>query len=90
MYWPGEADHDLLDPTTRSAFVDRMHELELGVHPWTMRDDNLYYMDTSIEETMLYIHKGVDGLFTEFPHSTLQLFNEHGTEANFPPQQEIY
>lgn len=70
MYWPDLLKKEL-DPTTRSPFIDQMHSLDLAVHPWTMRDDNLYYMDTPTEEIMLYINKGVDGLFTEFPHTTL-------------------
>lgn len=70
MYWPNMLSKEL-DPTTRSAFIDQMHELELAVHPWTMRDDHLVYMDSAVEETMLYITKGIDGLFTEFPHTTL-------------------
>jgi len=70
MYYPDMLKHNF-DSTTRSQFIDEMHALDLAVHPWTMRDDHLVYMDSAIEETLLYLTKGVDGLFTEFPHTTL-------------------
>ena len=83
MYWTPEGTESL-KPHLRSPFVDQMHSLDLSVHPYTFKDDALVYMDTIDQEVQLYVTKGVDGLFTEFPLSTLSLFNLFGSKANFP------
>lgn len=38
MYWPGNLlnPEEPVDITTRSAFVDYMHTLDLEVHPYTL------------------------------------------------------
>ena len=61
-----------LDET--SQFIEKCHELELKVHPWVMQDDFLQFTKNSIDENMVYVNKGVDGMFTEFPETTLQTY----------------
>ena len=51
-----------------------MHAMELAVHPWTFQDDNLKFNSTVYDEAKLYVDSGIDGMFTEFPHSTYALF----------------
>ncbi len=53
-----------------------MHKLKLQVHPYVIQDDNLQYSDNAITENHAYIQKGVDGLFTEFPHTTYETFTK--------------
>ena len=55
-----------------SLFIQECHSLGLLVHPWIMQDDILQYTNSSIDETKVYLVKGVDGIFTEFPQSTYQ------------------
>ena len=35
-------------------------------------------------EASLYVNKGVDGLFVEFPHSQLVILQHLGSKADFP------
>lgn len=56
-----------------SDFVTLMHSLELAVHPFTLQDDILIYRESAFEETKLYVEKGIDGIFCEFPLSTYTL-----------------
>ena len=60
---------NLSDP---SLFIKECHELNLLVHPWVFQDDDLQYTENSIDEFKVYLQKGVDGIFTEFPQSTYQ------------------
>ena len=55
-----------------SLFIQECHNLSLLVHPWTLQDDALQYSDNSIEEVKILLHKGIDGIFSEYPSSTLQ------------------
>ena len=68
-----------------SNFVRHMHDLGLAVHPWTLKNDRLVFKKTAAAEHQLFVEKGVDGVFTEFPHSTLVLFEHFGSKADFPP-----
>ena len=79
------------DPVTndRSKFIDEMHGLDLAVHPYTLRDDQLHYRDTAYDETQLYVDKGIDGIFTEFPSASFSLLQHMGSKASFPPSQEV-
>ena len=67
-----------------SKFIEQMHDLDLAVHPYTDQDDHLKYKDTVYDEAALYVNKGVDGLFVEFPHSQYVILQHLGTKANFP------
>ena len=67
-----------------SPFISSMHEMELAVHPYTLQDDKLVYRSSAFEETQLYVDKGIDGMFTEFPHATDDLFNHMGNKSGFP------
>ena len=61
-------------PGTPSDFVQRAHELGLQVHPWTFRDDQLPDAFTSPEaEFEAYWALGVDGVFTDFPKTAIEL-----------------
>jgi len=61
-----------------------MHKLDLAVHPYTLQDDNLQFESTVYDEVNLWVKKGIDGIFTEFPHSTNVLFTHLGNNSNFP------
>jgi len=50
-----------------SDFLATMHSLDLAVHPWPLRDDRLRYRDTAYLETKMFLDKGSDGYFVEFP-----------------------
>lgn len=71
-----------------SNFIQQMHDLELAVHPYTVQDDKLHYESKVYDETELYVNKGVDGLFVEFPHTQYVLLNHFGSKANFPAAAE--
>ena len=64
-------DYNLDQP---SKFITECHNLQLKVHPWIFQDDFLHYAKNSVDELKIYIKKGVDGVFTEFPQSTYQSF----------------
>jgi glycerophosphoryl diester phosphodiesterase len=63
----------------RSEFVNMAHNSTLGVHPYTLRDDELVWTSNCVDETLLYVNKGCDGVFTEFPHGTYNLFLDAGS-----------
>ena len=67
-----------------SPFITQMHELELAVHPWTLQDDILVYRSSAYDEAQLYVDKGIDGVFCEYPHSENEMLTHIGTKANFP------
>ena len=50
-----------------SDFLATMQSLDIAVHPWPIRDDRLLYRDTAYLETKMYLNKGSDGVFVEFP-----------------------
>ena len=51
-----------------------MHSLDLAVHAYTLKNDNLQYKSSAFAESLLFVEKGVDGVFTEFPETTFVLF----------------
>lgn len=61
--------------------------LELDVHPWYVRDDFLEFTSSPQDENLLYFHAGVNGIFTEFPHMTVSVFerevNQSSAELQF-------
>ena len=65
-----------------------MHDLDLAVHPYTDQDDHLHYASTVYDEAEIYVNKGVDGLFVEFPHSQYVILQHLGSKANFPQPAE--
>lgn len=72
------------NPTTKSKLVEEAHSLDLAVHPYILQDDVLHYTKSPIDETLLYLTKGVDGIFTEFPHETYSIYNDHLEDGTFP------
>lgn len=69
---------------TYSVFVETMHSYELAVHPYTLKDDSLKYRSNAYLETQLYVDNGVDGAFTEYCHTTFELFSGFGSAAAWP------
>eukprot|EP00344_Euplotes_crassus_P004446 CAMPEP_0197004254 /NCGR_PEP_ID=MMETSP1380-20130617/21146_1 /TAXON_ID=5936 /ORGANISM="Euplotes crassus, Strain CT5" /LENGTH=313 /DNA_ID=CAMNT_0042422987 /DNA_START=164 /DNA_END=1105 /DNA_ORIENTATION=+ len=63
-----------------SRFIQQCHALDMRVHPWIFQDDILVYSEDAIDEAKIWETKGVDGYFTEFPHSTLNTLRY--SEAN--------
>uniref|UniRef100_A0A7S3J4L1 glycerophosphodiester phosphodiesterase n=1 Tax=Euplotes harpa TaxID=151035 RepID=A0A7S3J4L1_9SPIT len=62
-----------------SKFIQECHNKDLNVHPWIFQDDFLHYTKNSVDELNVYLTKGVDGVFTEFPQTSLQSI-EHLTK----------
>jgi glycerophosphoryl diester phosphodiesterase len=75
MWWPSETSVPI-DMNTESAFINEMHDRDLQVHPWTLRNDDLQYTTNAADETVLYYTKGVDGIFTEFVSTTYGIFTQ--------------
>ena len=74
-----------LDPTFN--FINKAHANDLAVHPYTFREDSLKYSPSPRDpktELEMYVNAGIDGIFTETPHSTYDMFLFTGTNANFP------
>lgn len=72
MYWPAPLNSTYaVDQTSRSEYVDKMHEYGLQVHTYTLRIDHLAYTSSPAQEIALYANKGCDGVFTEFVSTTL-------------------
>jgi hypothetical protein len=46
----------------------------------------LRWTDSPLDEHVTYIDKGVDGIFTEFPHLTKSAFLKFKTQNKFPPE----
>lgn len=57
-----------------SPLVEAAHQLELKVHPWTIRRDGLPKEVDSIDKLheVLFKQLGVDGAFSDFPDLTVQ------------------
>jgi len=73
MWYPSTEQVDF-DLESESLFVQESHALNLQVHPYTLRDDDLQWTANAADETALYYTKGVDGIFTEFVSSTFGVF----------------
>ena len=71
-------------PNETSKFVDDAHAAELAVHPYSLQDDMLKWTPLPIDEHELFLSKGVDGIFTEFPHTTKASFSYFKSNTNFP------
>ena len=69
---------------TYSNFIEKMHSINLAVHPYTLKDDQPVYRDNAFLETQLYIDNGVDGVFTEYPETTYEIFTGFGSKAAWP------
>lgn len=68
-------------PTVSRVFendfmTNAQFEHELQVHPYVVRDEYPTFTQDAIEENMLYLEKGVNGIFTEHPHLTLELYKD--------------
>ena len=46
----------------------------LAIHPWYVRDDFLDLTKDVFSENLFYYKNGFEGIFTEFPHMTLNVF----------------
>jgi hypothetical protein len=49
-----------------------------------MKDDFLEWTTNPIAENIIFMEKGVDGLFTEFPHMTKAVYTQFKSENRFP------
>jgi glycerophosphoryl diester phosphodiesterase len=55
--------------------LKKARENRLLIHPWFLRDEQLEITGNPITENALYVHQNkLDGLFTEWPHLTLEAF----------------
>ena len=53
---------------------DLARNLGLAMHPWYVRDDFLTHEKTASAENMIYYNMGMDGIFSEFTHTTQQTY----------------
>lgn len=93
QYWPQTRLARKRGPSPQaidelSDFINVCHARQMAVHPYTFKDDHLTYTATPQTEAQFYVDKGVDGLFTEFPHSTLDMFTIMGTKSPFPENED--
>ena len=72
--WLFKYDNEPFNLTSPSKFIQECHSLGLAVHPYSLQDDMLRWTDSPLDEHVTYIDKGVDGIFTEFPHLTKAAF----------------
>ncbi len=68
--WQWLTKYDKSDNSTYSKFIEECHELGLKVHPYSLQDDFLKMTSNPLDEHEIFINKGIDGIFTEFPHLT--------------------
>lgn len=61
------------------SFFKAAKSLDLKVHPYFLTDDTLHFTKNPIDETVYYLNHDpqIDGLFTEFPHTTVSIFEDH-------------
>ena len=57
------------------TFNQAAHAHGLAVHPWVLRNDELYFTDNAIKENQFYWEVDCDGIFTEFPETTWAVFS---------------
>jgi glycerophosphoryl diester phosphodiesterase len=60
-----------------ASFIGECHKRGMYVHPWVLRNDELYFTENAIDENIWYINAQVDGLFTEFPETTFAVFEQY-------------
>ena len=56
----------------------------MTVLPFTLKNDKLQLTPTLDMELAILLVKGVDGIFTDFVHSTYKTFCLYGSRSNFP------
>jgi glycerophosphoryl diester phosphodiesterase len=75
--------------TSPSLFVEECHELGLAVHPYSLQDDMLKYTSSPLDEHKLFVDKGVDGVFCEFPHLSRAAFEKIKAWNAFPQDRRF-
>ena len=58
-------------------FMEYAHSLDLQIHPYTLQDDMLKYTDNPIDEALVFLKAGVDGLFCDFTENALVTFEDY-------------
>jgi hypothetical protein len=56
----------------------------MTVFPFTLKDDRPQVADSTETEISLLVLKGIDGLHTDFTHSTYKLLSLIGSRSYFP------
>jgi glycerophosphoryl diester phosphodiesterase len=87
--WLFKYENETFNLTAPSKFIEECHRLGLAVHPYSLQDDMLRWTDSPLDEHITYIDKGIDGIFTEFPHLTKAAFLKFKSQNNFPPQDHL-
>jgi len=87
---PGSPTDPMTDKWDRETVVDAYsefnkmaHDLDMAIHPWPLQDDRLVYKKklNQYHETKLYVVKGCDGFFAEFPIDTYRWFEDLGNHS---------
>lgn len=60
----------------KNNFMAEAKQRDLQVHTWYVRDEQLWWTKNPVEENKFYYDAGVDGLFTEHPHTTMNVFRD--------------
>ena len=56
-----------------TGLLDLAHKLNLLVHPWTFRNDQLpEHINDPLQEYRIFYQLGVDAVFTDFPDTALK------------------
>ena len=53
----------------------------VAIHPWPLQDDKLIYRSLPYEETHMFVVKGIDGYFAEYPIDTYRWFTDLGNRS---------
>lgn len=69
-----------------SVFIEKCHQLDMNVHPYFVQDDFLVFTNNAVDENLVYWNKGVDGMFTEFPETTLHSYLMRQKQKETSPQ----
>jgi glycerophosphoryl diester phosphodiesterase len=56
---------------TKNNIIEEAKKRKLQVHPWYLRDEELYYAKDAVGENLFYLDSGVDGVLTEHIHLTM-------------------
>ena len=76
--------------TDYSDFISDAHANNLTVIPYSLKNDLLQLTPTLDAEIAILIVKGVDGVFTDFVHSTYKSFCLYGSKSNFPSLNQTF
>ena len=70
--------------TGYSEFVIQMHNRNLAVHVYQLKDDQVQYLNSIEDETAMVIIKGVDGVHSDYTLSMYTSLSLLGSRSDWP------